>query len=437
MKRTKTDSQTLTPMAAARLTRRAACASALAGTGALVSQAAAQQPPAARAPAGGRAAAPRVVASPETAPDGRITFRLAAPNASEASLAGEWPGGARIPMIKDGEGVWSVTVGPLPSEMWCYSFQVDGVKTLDPSNMLLRRDVLQVNNLVFAPGAAASLYSVNAVPHGTVAAVWYPSPSLKKTRRMHVYTPPGYESGSGRYPVLYLLHGAGGDEAEWLNSGRTAQILDNLIAQGQARPMIVVMPNGHAGQEAAPDVVPVANPIQVSQGASRAAEMMDFPDSLVADVVPFIEKHYRVLADREHRAVAGLSMGGAQAAYIGLRNLDKFAWVASFSGAFVIWQYGRSRGAQGSARVPEDAGPVFERLFSRLDAGANQRLRLLYFSCGLDDFLLDINRRFKDWLKAQGLRFVDVETPGYAHVWSYWRKSLAETAPRLFQPQGK
>ncbi len=428
--RTKNDSLSLTLPDAARLTRRAACASALAGTGALV--AAAQQPPAGRAPAGGRAAAPRAVASPEIDAGGRITFRLIAPNASQVVLAGEWPGGARVPMTKDGEGVWSVTVGPLPSEMWCYSFQVDGVKTLDPSNMRLQRDVLNVNNLVFAPGAAASLYSVNAVPHGTVAAVWYPSPSLKKTRRMHVYTPPGYESGRERYPVLYLLHGAGGDEAEWLNAGRTAQILDNLIAQGQARPMIVVMPNGHAGQEAAPDVVPVANPIQVSQGASRAAEMMDFPDSLVADVVPFVEKNYHVLADREHRAVAGLSMGGAQAAYVGLRNLDKFAWVASFSGAFVIWQYGGGRGGQGSAPAPEEPGPVFEKLFPGLDASANQRLRLLYFSCGLDDFLLDINRKFKDWLKAKGLRFADVETPGYAHVWSYWRKSLAETAPRMF-----
>jgi enterochelin esterase family protein len=426
------------PMSAVpNLTRRAACVSALAGTGALAATAAAPQPPAGQARAAGRAAAPRTVVSPEIDAAGRITFRLVAPKASEAVLSGDWPGGARIPMNKDGDGVWSATVGRLESEMWCYSFQVDGVKTLDPSNMRLRRDVLRVDNLVFAPGAAASLYSVNAVPHGTVSAVWYPSPSLKKTRRMHVYTPPGYESGRNRYPVLYLLHGAGGDEAEWLNSGRTAQILDNLIARGAVRPMIVVMPNGHAGQEAAPDHVTVADPIQTSQGASRAAEMMDFPDSLAADVVPFVENNYRVLADREHRAVAGLSMGGAQAAYIGLRNLDKFAWVASFSGAFVIWQYGRGRGAQGAAPPPEDPGPVFDRLFPNLDSGASARLRLLYLSCGLDDFLLDINRKFKDWLKTKSLRFIDVETPGYAHVWRYWRKSLAETTPLLFQPQGK
>jgi enterochelin esterase family protein len=340
-------------------------------------------------------------------------------------------------MTKDGEWVWSAVAGPLPSEMYCYAFLVDGVKTLDPSNMRLRRDVLQVDNLVFAPGPAASLYSVNRTPHGTVSAVWYPMPSLNKTRRMYVYTPPGYEEIRGRYPVLYLLHGAGGDETEWLNSGRTAQIMDNLIAEGKARPMIVVMPNGHASQEAAPDYADEPNPPQTGGGDARAAAMMDFPDSLTADIVPFVEKNYRALADRENRAVAGLSMGGAQAAYAGLRNLDKFAWVASFSGAFVIWQPGRGGAGQSSGAPAAENSAVFGRMFPNLDAGANARLRLLYFSCGLDDFLLEINREFKNWLKGKGLRFVDLETPHYAHVWSYWRKSLADIAPRLFQPAAK
>ena len=322
--------------------------------------------------------------------------------------------------------------------MWCYAFEVDGVKTLDPSNMQLRRDTYKVDNLVFAPGPAASLYSVSAVPHGAVSTVWYPSKSLNKTRRMNVYTPPGYESGSGRYPVLYLLHGMGGDEAEWVTAGRAPQILDNLIAQGRAKPMIIVMPNGHSSQDAAPDFVPVTNPAQVGGGS----EGMSFPESVVPDIMPFVEKSYRVVANRENRAVAGLSMGGAHALYAGLRNLDQFAWVAGFSGAYIMYNTGRGRSGPVAASeaaagaTPQGSG-VFDQIFPHLDASANARLRLLYLSCGLDDPLLSSNRQIKTWLKEKGVHFEEVETPEYAHVWRYWRLSLSEVAPKLFQPSGK
>ncbi len=213
----------------------------------------AQAPPPGQAPAAGRAAmagmAPQGPPSPQILPDRRATISLSAPKAAEVVLNGDWEGGQRIAMTKDAEGVWSVTVGPLEPELWGYTFSVDGVRTLDPRNSNTKRDGTRYDNILLIPGPASDAYTWKEVPHGSVHIVWYPSPSLKiAARRMYIYTPPGYEGGSARYPVLYLLHGAGGDEDAWMTLGRANTIMDNLIAQGKAKPFIVVITNGNANQ---------------------------------------------------------------------------------------------------------------------------------------------------------------------------------------------
>lgn len=382
------------------------------------------------------------IVSPEIAADHRVTFRLLAPKATQVVLTGNWPDGKSIPMANE-NGVWSATVAPLKPEMWEYAFIMDGVRTLDPQNLVMVRDSDKRDSVLLVPGPESAAYETANVPHGTLSAVWYPSPTLHSTRRMYVYTPPNYEIGADRYPVLYLLHGWGGDEEEWSVLGRAAQILDNLIAQGKARPMILVMPNGHPDQTAAADVFSPPDPSQLGI-PHLGLGVLDshitlISDSLIADVIPFVEKHFRVKSDRDDRAIAGLSMGGAQAVYAGLNHLDRFAWVASFSGAFVLWpgamvQSPASQGnAPPTASSPSMAIEAVQKNFPKLDAKANSQLRLFYISCGLDDGLIKSNREFKDWLKSRDVRFVDVETPGYAHVWSYWRVSLLDLAPRLFK----
>ena len=395
------------------------------------------QPPGAR---GGPA-----VKSPDILADGRVTFRLLAPSATDIKLTGDWPGGP-VTMTKDDQGIWSATVGPLKPEMYGYTFTVNGVRALDGRTPNYRRDGSRFEHILIVPGPQASLYQVNDVPHGSVAQVWYKSPSLKMTRRMVVYTPPGYEEGTSRYPVLYLFHGSGGDEEAWSSNGRAPQILDNLIAQGKARPMIVVMTNGNTNQAASPDVSvpqplpPAATPAAAGQPEPPARGMFyvaAFTDSVIADLIPFVEAHYRVLADRDNRAIAGLSMGGAQATYAGLRNIDKFAWVGCFSGALVLWPGVMTPipAPAGSTRLGQGLDlAVVARVFPDLNATSAARLRLLYVSVGSEDGLIEANHQFKNWLKEKGIAFQDVEALGYAHVWSLWRINLTEIAQRLFQP---
>jgi enterochelin esterase-like enzyme len=384
------------------------------------------------------------VISPEILPDHRVTFRVAAPKANQVELTGNWPDGKATPMTKDEDGVWSVTVGRLKAEVWEYAFVVDGVRTLDPQNLVMARDSDKRSSIVLIPGPESAAYEIGNIPHGTVSAVWYSSPTLRSTRRMFVYTPPGYETGSDRYPVLYLLHGWGGDEEEWTVLGRSAQILDNLISHGKAKPMIVVMPNGHPNEAAAADVFSPPDPSLLAfPRASQSvldAHITQISDSLIRDVIPFVEKNFRVKSNRENRAVAGLSMGGGQAVYVGLNHLDQFAWIASFSGAFILWPSAMVR----PLPSPDSSAPSVRNFqpslnleavpknFPKLDAKANSRIRLFYISCGTEDGLIKSNREFKDWLKSHDIHFVDVETPGYAHVWSYWRVSLLDLAPRLF-----
>ncbi|MCX6307743.1 MAG: alpha/beta hydrolase-fold protein [Bacteroidia bacterium] len=254
--------------------------------------------------------------SPEIQSDNKITFRLYAPNSDSVSLIGDWKseGEARVHLVKDETGLWSATIGPLKPEVYGYTFNVDGVTVIDPSNPLIKRNVKKNTSLLIVSGDESDLYSVKDVPHGTLSKVWYESPSLKLTRRMYVYTPPGYEKNTKKkYPVLYLLHGSGGDEDAWTQQGKAPDILDNLIALGKAKSMIVVMTNGNAKQAAEYGFAPVTpKPEVVVPDAPRVYEAGPFEASLVKDVVPYIENHYRVLKDKNSRAIAGLSMGGAQ-----------------------------------------------------------------------------------------------------------------------------
>src|SRR4051794_13755404 len=323
-------------------------------------QAASAQQPAPQAAPGRGAVAARPV-SPEIHADRTVTFRLSAPKANEVTLNGSWEGARDLKMTKDESGVWSATVGPLGEQLWGYWFLVDGVKALDPGNGETQRDGARIDNLLMISGPASEMWDFKDVPHGTLQQVWYASPTLKQARRrMYVYTPPDYEAGQTRYPVLYLLHGGGGDEDAWVTMGRANVILDNLIAAGKAKPMIVVMPNGNAAQTVSQGLgygptparqsvtAPAPPPLQAAQAAGAGAPAAgrggapgggrgpqpyagSYPESLVKDVIPFVEKRYRVLAAKDDRAIAGLSMGGGHTIAATNNNPGTFAYIGVFS----------------------------------------------------------------------------------------------------------
>jgi enterochelin esterase family protein len=348
---------------------------------------------------------PRLV-SPEVHPDKRVTFRFRAPNAKEVMLARE--GAQPLPMQKDEQGVWSITIDPLEPDFYGYSFVADGVGLIDPSNPLMKPNLLNTQSMVHVPGPTSLVWEVNDVPRGTIHHHFYKSGIVGDERDFYVYTPPGYDLRAKRvYPALYLLHGFSDDASAWTAVGRAHVILDNLIAQGKAKPMIVVMPLGYG----APEVV--SRGIGSFRDASlRQRNFQKFSEALLSEVVPQVETAYRVSKDRNSRAIAGLSMGGTESLLTGLNSLDRFAWIGAFS----------------SGGLPED----FNAEFPALDAKANAQLRRLWIACGTEDRLIDANRKFRDWLKSKGIQYTDVETPG-AHVWMVWRRNLAEFASLLFR----
>lgn len=350
---------------------------------------------------------PPSIVSPEIHSDNTITFRISAPKSGDVRLNGNWEGGKDVPLRMDEKGLWSVTVGPLKPEMYLYSFNVDSVKVLDPGNIRLIRDIFTVNNMFLVPGEETDLYFVKNVPHGTIAKIWYPSPTLNLTRRMVVYTPPGYESSTIQYPVLYLLHGAGGDESAWTTLGRAGQIMDNLIANGKAKPMIVVMTNGNAHQAGTPGEIPFVNEQADRDSTFRVSFSGLFEKSVPADVVPFIEKHYRALANNENRAIAGLSMGGGHTIRISLENPKIFNYIGVFSSLVM--------------NANEDQ-------FKALRA---ENPKLYWVGCGIDDFLYDGSQALVELLKKYKFKYVYRETTG-GHTWNNWRIYLSEYVPLLF-----
>jgi len=298
----------------------------------------AQEPPATSPGTGGGQARAAKVRSPEVLADGRVTFRLLAPKATEVQVQGNWEGGRGLAMTKDGSGLWSVTTKTaLQPEVWAYTFSVDGVRTLDPGNYNVARDGIGFMNTLLVLSEASAVFQPRQVPHGTVSAMWLPSTAMKTPRRMFVYTPPGYEGeryegSTTRYPVLYLLHGSGGDEEAWPVMGIANVIMDNLIAQGKSKPMIVVMPNAYWNELASLDLAGPRTAPPPGVGSGGGAQGYDANEKdIVDDLIPFVEKHYRTLPGRENRALAGLSMGSGISANVGLKRLDVFASVGLLS----------------------------------------------------------------------------------------------------------
>ena len=347
-----------------------------------------------------------VLTSPDVHADGSVTFRLRAPNAKQVRLSRE--GAQAQPMEKDDQGVWSVTTAPLPPDYYGYSFTSDGVRVIDPANPLLKPNLLGTTNMVHVPGPSSLPWELNAVPHGEVHHHFYKSAIADDQRDFYVYTPSGYDpTGKQTYPVLYLLHGFSDDASGWTAVGRANVILDNLIAQGKAKPMIVVMPLGYGTMEfVRPGVDTFAD------AELRDRNFKNFRDALLTEVVPQVEGEYRVNRDRNARAIAGLSMGGSESLLVGLNNLDKFAWVGAFS----------------SGGLPEN----FQADFPSLDARAKQQLHVLWIACGTDDRLITLNRNFREWLKSKDIRNTPIETPG-GHVWMLWRRNLADFTTLLFR----
>jgi enterochelin esterase family protein len=352
-------------------------------------------------PATMRAPAQMPLVSPEVHADRTVTFRLRAPNASKVTVSGEWPGGEKA-MAKDERGTWSVTVGPLKPDLYGYGFSVDGFRTLDPANSSVKPMRSPTTSILDVPGNAPLLHDFTNVPHGTVRSHWYYSKSLDKRRGLCVYTPPEYDRKPDiRYPVLYLFHGSGDNEATWTVLGRANLILDNLIAAGKATPMVIVMTDGHAA---------FSQPS--NSGTPRNRNMEAFQRDLLEDVMPFVEANYRVQTNPQGRAIVGLSMGGGQSLTIGLNHPELFSWVGGFSSA--VYQ-------------PENT------LASALadPKAVNEKFKLIWIGCGKDDFLIQNNRQFSELLTQRGIRHELVITEGN-HSWPIWRRYLAQIAPKLF-----
>jgi len=360
------------------------------------------------------------IISPETNSDNSVTLRVQAPNAKEVFVTGDWmpvqgwmPGTEK--MTKGEDGVWSYTSNVLPSDLYSYSFMVDGLKMTDPNNVYFSRDVSTVVNIFLIGGGQADVYKVNDVPHGTVARRWYSSPTLDAIRRITIYTPPGYETDKENYPVLYLLHGVGGDEEAWMSLGRTSQILDNLIAQKKAKPMIVVMTNGHVINSAAPG--------ESSKGFYKP-EMMT-PDVFngqmeesFKDVISFIETNYRVKKEKSNRAVAGLSMGGFHSLYISANYPNTFDYVGLFSPAIM---------------PPNNkTTAIYENLDAKLETQKNNGFKLYWIACGKTDFLYKNVTEYREKLGKMSFPHMYHESEG-GHTWANWRVYLSEFAPLLFK----
>ena len=311
-------------------------------------------------------------------------------------------------MERDAQGVWTFTTEPLAPDIYVYSFNIDGLHVIDPSNPLLKYNLLNTESEVHVPGPKSLPWEINDVAHGQLHRHFYKSTVAGDDRDFIVYTPPGYDaSAHKRYPVLYLLHGYSDDATAWSAVGRANIILDNLIARGQAKPMIIVMPLGYGTMEI------------VRAGWSRVRtpdlwkqNVEKFGDALLAEVIPQVEKSYRVSADRQSRAIAGLSMGGAESLVVGLNQLGRFAWVGAFSSGGL--------------------NTNFVSQFPSLDKKANDKLRLLWIACGKDDGLLKLNEQLCDWLKSKDIKYTWEESSGW-HSFLVWRRYLAEFAPLLFQ----
>ena len=350
---------------------------------------------------------PAPLRSPEVHADRTITFRVLAPAAHAVSVGGDMiQDQPRRPMTRDSAGVWSVTLGPFAPDIYDYTYQIDDVVVPDPVNPSFTLGPRTASSLIEVRGDSAELWDAQPVPHGTVHINWYHSDAIGGLRAVYVYTPPGYESGSERYPVLYLLHGAGFTQQGWTTTGRANFILDNLIAEGKSVPMVVVMPYGHPQP---------ATTIGLNDPPQRDRSLVS--EDLLQTVIPLVERTYRVDTDADHRAIAGFSMGGNQSLTIGLTHAELFHWVAGFSAAIPRQQAALENTFAEVLGHPEEA---------------NRTLKLLWTACGTDDRgWFPPNKLFADLLDQRGVHHTFVTTPG-AHQWQVWRRNFITLAPLLF-----
>jgi len=352
--------------------------------------------------------------SPQVLPDRRVTFRIYAPKASEVSVAGDWLGtSAPVKLERDKQGVWSASVGPLTPDFYSYAFTVDGVRTVDPKNPVVKPGTTSLASMFFLPGKEAEFQDNKNVPHGDIRKVWFQSTTRDTQRRMHIYTPRGYDSSKESYPVLYLLHGGGDEDSGWSTIGRAGFILDNLLAEKKAKPMLVVMPDGSFPRPANPP----PRPGTPEADKAIAAAQERFANELVKDIIPYVEKNYRVPANAENRALAGLSMGGGQTLAAVTSYPDRFAYVG-------VW----SAGIFGKAADYEKRNAAFLDNADRV----NQVVKLFSISVGDKDFLFARAKGLSELLTRHGIKN-ELHVSGGGHTWINWRQYLHDLAPLLFR----
>jgi enterochelin esterase family protein len=359
---------------------------------------------------------PPRVQSPEVSKDRKLVFRVLAPKASQVRLvSSDIPdlGQQGTDLKKDDQGIWSGTVGPVPAGSYRYAFNIDGVTATDPRNIETSESNAMLWSVVHVKGS--DYFDQKETPKGALSQIWYPSKTLKKNRRMHVYTPPGYLQSSEKLPVFYLLHGASDSDHSWTSVGRAHVILDNLIASGKAKPMIVVMPNGHTGTFT----------FGGSTRPSFEEQMQQFAREFATDIRPYVETNFRTLSGRTHRAIAGLSMGGAQTLDIAFENLADFGYVGVYSsGIFGI--AGGFGGAAPNTQWEERRKSILD------DASKKNGLKYFWFATGKRDFLLQTTKATVDMFKKHQFPVEYKETSG-GHTWLEWRDYLVDFAPKLFR----
>lgn len=361
------------------------------------------------------------VVSPEVHDNNTVTFRLMAPNATEVKITGSWipqtsAAPATVDMNRNEAGLWYYTTDALPSDLYSYSFIVDGLEMKDPNNVYVNRDVATLSNIFLVGNGVGDLYKVQDVPHGSVTRRWYDSPGNGKTRRITIYTPPGYETSVEEYPVLYLLHGMGGDEEAWMALGRASQIIDNLIAQGKAKPMLIVMPNGNVAQQAAPG----ESSLGFYKPQFNLPHTMDGKmEETFPDIIKYIESNYRVKTERSDRAIAGLSMGGFHSLHISRFYPNMFDYIGLFSPAIVP-------PTQGSNST------IYENIDGTLAGQVRNGYQLYWIGIGKQDFLYPAVEKYRNQLDGMKARYTYVESEG-GHTWSNWRAYLSQFLPLLFK----
>ena len=350
--------------------------------------------------------------SPEVAADHRVTFRLRAPDAKAVTVSGDF--GSDVELRKNADGIWSATVGPLAPEMYVYYFTADGVRLTDPSNPEVKIGYVTstTTSLVTVAGDAPAFYDVQDVPHGEIRTLLYKSRSNGTTRELTVYVPPGYdEARNRRYPVLYLLHGFANDHHSWHRYGRANDILDNLLAAKRIQPFLIVMPLGYGGAQVNGDGTGIPPKGAGAFGGDTALYERD----LLEDIIPMIDRKYRTVADRKHRAIAGFSMGGGQAARFGLGHLETFSQIG-------IMSAGMAGGVDTEPLATLKANP----------AKANQQIDLVWIACGKEDTAMKGAQTLHHALEQVGIEHTFLETDG-AHHWRVWRRYLRDLAPLLFK----